>query len=290
MAFYELTGAMCRRAAASLRESLSALAVNVPPSSDLGSMLRDLDTMGTAPGLVLHPETPEGVKRDLFEKFMRFEQANRLAGALARCRSLPGVERKARALRKQLDRLRDQDSPAQDTLFEFEIAARLSLASSGVRFDEPDLVLDSPGFGPLVFAVKRVRNTEKLARRLVEARDQIHRCGHPGIIVVSVEPILHFMTPAGRPGIYGAETREEFSEAANDAVRSVAAACGRTLAQSMSTSVAGVFICAMMTGFVLRPASYTYKWVVHAAVNERLPGADAVISAVGLAMSQVPLD
>lgn len=74
-------------------------------------------------------------------------------------------------------------SPGRDRQFELYVAARLQMAGLPIAFSEPD-ICSSLDQWPFVVAAKRVKSRRRLLRQLKSARDQIHKAGRDGVVVV----------------------------------------------------------------------------------------------------------
>jgi hypothetical protein len=77
-----------------------------------------------------------------------------------------------------------EHSPGRDAAFELYVGAACQSAQLlPVNFEEPDVTCMLRGIKYAISA-KRVKNEKKIARRVREATDQIHKCGLPGIITL----------------------------------------------------------------------------------------------------------
>jgi len=78
-----------------------------------------------------------------------------------------------------------EQSDGRNAQFHLLNTAICKKAGMSPRFAEPDIVCDIQGksFG---IAVKRIKNLNKLEKRISEARDQVKRSGLPGIIAIEI--------------------------------------------------------------------------------------------------------
>ncbi len=130
-----------------------------------------------------------------------YEQAIRIAQAVALAQGIPGARERVVKLKKRLNRLTTQDEQAQDFLFELEVGARFTRLGLAITFDEPDIVLHSSDGHRLGLACKRPRNVRRLRERLGEAADQITAGIDQGVIVIGVEPLFHRSNDPQRPTV-----------------------------------------------------------------------------------------
>lgn len=80
------------------------------------------------------------------------------------------------------------DSSARNAQFELLIAALCKQGGHSIVLDEPDVVVDA---GQLSFgiAAKRIRSVRQLRKRIRDARDQIRKSSHEGIICLDLTGI-----------------------------------------------------------------------------------------------------
>jgi hypothetical protein len=167
--YTQVTASECAEWATVLRDALRACDVTVHPRSDVGQMIAELEWLGTFPPTASQPDAAwaENPARARIA-FPLYEQAVRVAQAVALTQGIPGARERVMKLKKRLNRLTTQDEPAQDFLFELEMGARFTRLGLTITFDEPDIVLHSSEGYRLGLACKRPRNVRRLRERLGE--------------------------------------------------------------------------------------------------------------------------
>ena len=259
--------------AASIRESLSILNVSLHSQSDLHRMLVELEAMAKSPD----PSTQWGVPL--------IEQTQRLANALMGVRRVPGASEKVHSCQNQLNRLETLDSKAQDTLFEIEIAGRLSSGGLAVALTEPDVVATVPGFGDVSLACKRPRSKNGIRKRLGQAATQITQRGRPGVIVMGVEALLHppkTVKGLTKPTLWIAETNKDLAEMGSRVLQAIHEEMAPVIARDCSRPlVVGIAWVGVIAGRVREPLSYASHWLCLTIENPEHPQSPGLMRRVG---------
>ncbi len=267
----------CLAVVASLRSSLKHFGVSLPSNCELAHMISELEGLATAAA------TKAPFDRRALEAFQFIDQPARIASTLENLKRVPVPKEKLRILRKRVDRLAslDFEGQAQDTLLELEVAGRLAQAGLSVEFTEPDIVV-ALKTGRVSLACKRPRTRTGVVRRLEEGASQIKDCGRPGIIVLSLEPLLHTKPGGTRPVQWVARTREELAARGRrrfEALIDTLTPDGRASAGRFA-QVIGVLWLGFVTGFVREPPSYTRDWFCLAMQNKLYTGAYGPLSRI----------
>ncbi len=271
MKYTQVRASECAEWTIVLRDALRECDVTVHPTSDVGQMIAELEWLGTFPPNAPQPDAAwaENPARARIA-FPLYEQAIRIAQAVALAQGIPGAHERVVKLKKRLNRLTTQDEQAQDFLFELEIGARLTRLGLTITFDEPDIVLHSSDGDRLGLACKRPRNVRRLRERLGEAAAQITAGMDQGVIVIGVEPLFHRSNDPQRPTITYlgdvAMVRAEANRILDDALDSARLEIDSALAKG----VAGILFCGVATGWARQVAegrdAYHYQWI-HRAIS-----------------------
>jgi len=207
------------------------------------------------------------------------EQAGRLADLLGWASRVGNADTHAKYwIRRRFDRIETQDEQGQDFLFELEIAGRLARwPNLVVELAEPDILARfDVGDPPIAFACKRPRTQKSAIRAAEVARSQIEASGHAGVIIIGTEAIFH-RTETGLPVIFEAANPKEALDSGNEAMLQLAAALREPPQRAFGSSVAGVYLCGLLTYWSKQPNAYAYTWVRRPVVNTAVSsGADVL--------------
>lgn len=229
-------------------------------------MIAELEWLGTFPADAPQPdaawaENPTRAK----VAFPLYEQAIRIAQAVALTGGIPGARERVLKLRKRLDRLMSQDEQAQDFLFELEVGARFTRLGLTITFDEPDIVLHSSDGHRLGLACKRPRNVARLRERLGEAAAQITAGADQGVIVIGVEPLFHRSNDPERPTITYLGDLWMVRAEANRILDAAIESASLEIVAALSKGVAGILFCGVVTGWARQVEAgrdaYHYQWI-----------------------------
>jgi hypothetical protein len=271
MKYTQVRASECAEWAKVLREALQACDVAVHRASDVGRMIAELEWLGTFPPDAPQPdaawaENPARAKI----AFPLYEQAIRVAQAVAFSRGIPGARERVLKLRKRLDRLTTQDEQAQDFLFELEVGARFTRLGLTITFDEPDIVMHSSEGHRLGLACKRPRNVDRLRERLGEAADQITAGDDQGLIVIGVEPLFHKSHDPERPTVTYLGDASMVRAEANRILDNALGSARLEIVSALGKGVAGILFCGVVTGWARQVAegrdAYHYQWI-HRAIS-----------------------
>jgi hypothetical protein len=265
----------CASQAALLREGLAYFGIEVNPTSDVARMIEALEWLGSFPPDAVQPDTAFAAdQKRALRAFPLYEQALRIARALAWARTIPGAREKMRFLKKRLNRLETQDERAQDYLFELEIAERLARQGHALTFAEPDIVLETSGGEKLGLACKRPRNVRQMRERLKEASVQITSRSFPGVIVIGVELLFHKSSDRQRPTILYLGDPPMVAMAAYDILEGAVRRARPEITAAFERGVEGILFCGIVTGWARKVvgdrSAYHFQWI-HKALSH--PGA-----------------
>jgi hypothetical protein len=188
-----LTGRACLGVVADVRGGLASFEVNVKAGSHLDAQLRAMERLGTTyPGEFDRSTLTEQDRRDV----RYIHQLSRLAATLRGIRRphVSGdVASRLEWLRQPFDSLLTLDATAQDHLFELEVGAALANEGKRVRFEEPDIVVESvaPTVPELAVPCKRPRTIERVSDRIRSAIHQARRKELPAIAAVCLDTVLN---------------------------------------------------------------------------------------------------
>jgi hypothetical protein len=222
----ELTSRDCTYISKSLTESLDYFGVAVHERSDLGIMIREISWMGSFGAAPLLAGGAIDVDRQrTLRAFPYVLQARDIARTLEACRDVKGDIAKVKGIRGKLDRLRHQDAPAQNALFELEVAGMLTRAGLEVELPlspRPDVVCHFNG-AAIGLECKRVQNRNRLRERLKKAREQITNQDLPAAVIIDVQPLLYRTNDSNKPVYFDqVESIEELRHIQSDRLRELA--------------------------------------------------------------------
>lgn len=266
-----LTAKLCREVAAETRSALASLGVTVK-ASEFDAMLREAEWLGSFAGDPFEPTGACGSDTTrTYRAFLLMDQLTRLAETLHWATGIDKAPGVAKWITGKIDRMVQQDSQAQDYLFELEIAARFRRwRALTVSLDEPDIVLTPSQGGPSIsIACKRPRRMESVGQAILKAREQITRRGHQGVIVVGMESIFHSTANAGRPtGFYVARDRQHLQSKGRRLIDAVVEITESDIQKSFSSwTLGGILFCGIITGLLVKPPSYIPCWVGRGIAN-----------------------
>ncbi len=272
----ELTPSKCREIASSLAASLTYFDVKPHPRSDLALMIVDLDWMADNGGLPIGSLGAAGIdKPRALHGLARLIQAQEVARVLQCCQAVRGAEKKVGHLASQLNRLRTMEKPAQATLFELDIAARLSRFLPDVTLADPpapDVVCVIPGIGQLGFECKRPHRRGGLWRGLRDATSLIKRQTFPCFAIIDAQPLLYGTNDPIRQVYFDLlESQEDLKLHHGRSIRELIDSSAPELKRAFEGGVLGLCLCAMTWGFVSassgKPGAYVYSWVAEWRTN-----------------------
>ena len=257
-----MTAGQCATVASILKAVVGSLGWSLHPSSELATMIREVGWMGSFPAEAMQPEAAVAVNKQRgLEAFVLYEQAKRLAIALGWSATITGFRERAGLLRGRLDRLKTQDGPTQDFLFEVEIAYRLFRHGLPVALDEPDVIATLEDDVKLAVACKRPRSLAGVAQAVRRGSRQIRARGYPGFIAVGMEAILHRSGDPSRPTVlYLVSDADELQVWAEGFFASAATSAVHELTRAAGGLVAGVLLCGVITGWSQHPSANIFRW------------------------------
>lgn len=194
-----LTGEVCSRTAASVRERLVQLGVSLGLSSELEQILRKLERLAARhPGALLTAPLTDQEKGDV----RYIDQISRFAAVLAVLQSERVSGRFGRQLkrfREKLDALSSLTAPAQDLILELEVGAGLASGGLDVSFEEPpDLVVSGRNLTSLGVACKRPQSGHAVDSLVRKGIHQIRARELPGAILMCLDAVVN-IGPNGKP-------------------------------------------------------------------------------------------
>lgn len=282
-----ITPSMCRRIVRSLNKSEKHFGLRKNPTCTLATTIKQLEWLASVDKAPLIPAAWESNPERTRKAFLRIEQAQRLANALERIRNVPGAPEKVRSVLKEYNRLKSQDEPSQDILFEIEIAGRLAINSLSPAFDEPDIIVGSSSlWNELGIACKRPRKVSTFPRNLADAARQINSSGTPGVIVANLEPLFHrSQVPRAdnpkkmKPIVWKSDTIQELDQYADNIANHAMKYVKRDLRRLFEKHqlLLGVIFAGMITGWNHSPAANIWQWRSHTVVNPHVEGSQQIV-------------
>lgn len=271
MKYEQVTSDQCATHAALLKDGLAYFGIEANPTSDIGRMIGALQWMGSFPADAAQPDTAFAAdQKRALRSFPLYEQAFRIARAVAWARTIPGARAKMPFLKKRINRLETQEERAQDYLFELEIAERLVRQGHAITFEEPDIVLRTEAGEQLGLACKRPRNVRQLRERIAEAADQVTAQSFQGVIVVGVEPLFHKSEDPKRPTVLYLGDPPMVAAAAGDLLDGAIARARPEIIAAFRQGVAGILFCGIVTGWARQVlgdrSAYHFQWI-HKALS-----------------------
>lgn len=262
----ELTSRDCTYISKSLTESLDYFGVTVHERSDLGTMIREISWMGSFGAAPFLADGAIGVDNQrTLRAFLYVLQARDIARTLEACRDVKGDIAKIKKIRKKLDRLRHQDAPAQNTLFELEVAGMLTRAGLDVELSEPprpDVVCHFKG-AAIGLECKRVQNRDRLREQLKVARKQSTNQDLPAAAIIDVQPLLYRTNDPDRPVYFDqVESIEELRNIQSERLRQLALSITDDVEKAFVSGVGAVVLCAMTWAMSRQPSAYVWCWIV----------------------------
>jgi len=266
----ELTSENCTHISRSLTESLDYFGVVVSEDSDLRRMIREIGWMGSFEAAPFSPGGAAYVdKQRTLRALPYILQARDIARTLEACRHVKGDFSKIVRIREKLDRLRYQDAPAQNILFEFEVAGVLIRAGLEVELPMPplpDVVFHLNGVA-IGLECKRVQNRNRLRERLKEAQEQIAKQDLPAMVIIDVQPLLYRSNDPNRPVYFDlVESIEELRRIQTTRIRELARSIADDIEKAFTNGIGAVVLCAMTWGISQRPSAYVWSWLVEPLV------------------------
>jgi hypothetical protein len=266
----ELTSQDCTYISRSLTDSLDYFGVAVHESSDLGTMIREISWMGSSKSAPFLAGGAIDVDRQrTLRAFTYVLQARDLAHTLEACRHIKGDISKIERIRGKLDRLRYQDAPAQNAMFELEVAGVLMRAGLDVELPmppRPNVVCHLNG-AAIGLECKRVQNRDRLRERLKEAQEQIINQDLPAAVIIDVQPLLYRTNNPNKPVYFDqVESIGELRHVQSVRLRELALSITDDVEKAFDSGVGAVVLCAMKWGMSEQPSADVWCWIVEPLV------------------------
>ena len=266
----ELSSQECTDISRSLIESLDHFGTAVHESSELGTMIREISWMGSFGSVPLSAAGASDADRQrALRAFTYVPQAQDIARTLQACRHAKGDISKINRIRQKLDRLRYQDVPAQNVLFELEVAGLLIRAGLEVELalpPRPDVVCFFNGTA-IGLECKRVQNRDRLRERLGEAQDQITKQDLPAAVIIDVQPLLYRTNDPDKPVYFDlVRSLEELRSIQSARLQKLALSITDDVENAFDGGVGAVALYAMTWGLSERPCAYVWCRIVEPSV------------------------
>lgn len=159
-----------------------------------------------------------------------------------------------------------------------------------VFFAEPDIRLNFPSV-TIGLPCKRPRSQKKIVENIGDGVDQLERAALTGVVVVSVEPIVHPPAPHGglsvkkpAPKNWVADTPEAVDKAARRMIHEAVDPLLRDINELFAkhSALAGVLFCGPITALLSKPSAYAYRWLSFSLPSPRDTRSPTVTELLGL--------